>query len=91
MTGDDRREGAPKEAPAKGQGASSMAEFAGVGFQFALSILLFLYVGKWIDGRFGTAPIFLVLGVFLGAGIAFYNMYRRLMAAQRRNEERRRR
>jgi F0F1-type ATP synthase assembly protein I len=64
----------------------SVSEFAGVGIQFAVSILLFLYVGQWLDRRFGTAPWLLIIGVFLGAGASFYSMYRKLMAAQARDE-----
>ena len=62
----------------------SAAEFAGVGVQFALAIVLFLFVGQWLDRRLGTAPVFVSLGVFAGAGGGFYSMYRKLTAAQRR-------
>ena len=52
-------------------------------------MLLFLYVGQWVDRKLGTAPVFLVVGVFTGAGAAFYNIYRKLMAAQRADDARR--
>lgn len=72
------------------QGAGfSASEFAGVGIQFALAILLFLFIGRWIDGKLGTSPIFLILGTFLGAGAAFYSIYRKVMAATRRDGDRR--
>lgn len=61
------------------------AELAGVGVQFALAIVLFLFVGQWLDRRLGTAPVFLILGVFAGAGGGFYSMYRKLTAAQRQD------
>jgi F0F1-type ATP synthase assembly protein I len=57
-----------------------------VGLQFALSIVVFLYVGQWIDRRLGTAPWFLLIGVFVGAGAGFYSMYRKLMKAQARED-----
>jgi ATP synthase protein I len=62
--------------------------YAGLGLQFAISIILFLYVGQWIDRRYGTDPLFLILGVFLGATAAFYSMYRSLVAGQKKDEER---
>jgi len=62
----------------------SAAELAGVGVQFALAVVLFLFVGQWLDRRLGTAPVFLILGVFAGAAGGFYSMYRKLTAAQRR-------
>ena len=61
-----------------------------MGLQFALSILLFLFAGQWIDGKLGTAPLFLIVFVFAGAGASFYSIYRKLMVQQRRADEQRR-
>ncbi len=63
----------------------SPASFAGAGVQFVVSILLFLYIGKWLDAKLGTAPWLLMLGVFVGAGAGFYSFYRKIMAANRGN------
>ena len=62
--------------------APSASDFAGIGLQFAASILLFAYAGQWLDRRLGTGPWLLIVGVFLGAGGAFYSMYRKLTASQ---------
>lgn len=62
-------------------------KYAGMGLQFALSILLFLYLGQWLDRRVGTNGIFALVGAFLGFGAAFYSIYRSLMADQKREEE----
>ena len=70
--------------PAKGGGNG--AEYAGLGLQFAASILLFLFAGQWLDRRLGTDPWFMIVGVFTGAGASFYSMYRKLMAIQAREE-----
>ncbi len=51
--------------------------------QFFAAVLLFVYAGNWLDHRFGTEPLFLLGGLFLGGGGAFYSSYRRLTAAQR--------
>ena len=72
------------------KGGGSGAEYAGLGLQFAASILLFLWVGQWLDKRLGTAPWFMIIGVFTGAGASFYSMYRKLMAIQEREEQARR-
>ncbi len=68
-------------------GSGPGVQFMGLGLQFVLSLLLFLYVGKWVDGKLGTSPWFLILGVFTGASAAFYSMYRSLKVAERRQEE----
>jgi F0F1-type ATP synthase assembly protein I len=81
-TGNDRH-GA---GPGGSQGSGALGKYAGIGLQFAASIILFLYVGQWVDRRFGTAPWGVILGVFTGAGAAFYSMYRKLMADLERDE-----
>jgi F0F1-type ATP synthase assembly protein I len=66
----------------------SAGRYAGLGIQFAVSILVFLYAGQWLDRRLGTNGLFVIVGVFIGAGAAFYSMYRKLMADQRADEAR---
>jgi len=87
-TGRDERRtsGAERERQGERQSDRSAMKYAGVGLQFAASILLFLYAGQWLDRRLGTSPLFVVVGVFVGGGGAFYSMYRRLMADQARED-----
>ena len=42
--------------PTKGSSTSDTAGLAGMGVQFLVAILLFLFLGKWLDARLGTAP-----------------------------------
>jgi F0F1-type ATP synthase assembly protein I len=77
---------------AAGTGANqgvSGAEFAGIGVQFAAAILVFAFVGWWIDDRLHTSPWFLLIGVFAGAAGGFFSMYRKITAAQAREADRR--
>jgi F0F1-type ATP synthase assembly protein I len=68
----------------------SGADFAGVGIQFAFAIIVFLYAGQWVDNRLGTNGLFTIAAVFIGAGAAFYNMYRKISAAQKQDDDKRR-
>lgn len=48
----------------------SYLRFAGVGVQYALTILVMTLLGIWLDERAGTAPLFLLvllLVAFVGA------------------------
>ncbi len=65
----------------------SIGEYAGVGLQFALTIVVFMFGGMWLDRTLGTSPWLLILFVFGGASAGFYSIYRKLMAAQRRADE----
>jgi F0F1-type ATP synthase assembly protein I len=80
---DDNLSSRGHDKGSRGGGGPSPASFAGAGVQFVLSILLFLYLGKWLDGKLGTAPWLLMVGVFVGASAGFYSFYRRIMAASR--------
>lgn len=82
--GDEK--GLHKSSPSRG---SSGADFAGLGIQFAAAIILFLFAGQWVDKKLGTDGLFTIVGVFVGGGGAFYNMYRKISAAQRRDDEER--
>lgn len=61
----------------------------GVGLQFAASIVVFLFAGRWLDGRLGTEPWLMIAGVLVGASAGFYSMYRQLVVRpqQRRKRE----
>lgn len=62
----------------KGSGPEA-GDLAGVGLGFAASILLFFFVGQWLDSKLGTEPWLLILGVFVGLAAGFWSMYRRLV------------
>ncbi len=89
MTPDEERH-APQRGPdaTGGRGAPPppASAYLGFGMQFVAALLLFLFLGQWLDRRLGTSPVFLILGVFVGAGGAIYSMYRKLMADQKRRE-----
>lgn len=70
-------------------GGLSGGEFAGVGLQFALVILVFTFAGIWLDKRLGTSPWLLMICVFAGAAGGFYSIYQKATAAQRRDAEER--
>ncbi len=51
-------------------------QFAGIGWFIAGSIVLGVLGGEWLDGKAGTSPLFLLIGMFLGITVAFYGSYR---------------
>ena len=54
----------------------SAAQFLGIGWYIALAIVVPTLGGVWLDGRVGTTPLFLLLGLLLGVVAAFYGTYR---------------
>lgn len=56
----------------------SGSEFAGMGVQFAMAVVLSAFAGVWLDKRLGTSPLFVLLLVLIGAAGGFWSMVRRL-------------
>lgn len=72
-----------KPEPAPHTPLSSGSEFAGVGLQMGATLGLSAWLGYWLDGRLGTSPWLTILLVFVGAGAAFYSIYRRVMGPKK--------
>lgn len=50
----------------------------GVGFEFALFVVLFFLGGKWLDGKFGWDPWGAAMGGLLGALMGMASLIRRV-------------
>ncbi len=48
--------------------------YAGLGFQFVASMGVLGLGGYWLDGKLGTHPWLLIVGIFLGAAGGFYSL-----------------
>ncbi|MGI6551804.1 MAG: AtpZ/AtpI family protein [Clostridia bacterium] len=63
---------------------SKYASFAvSFGVTMAASIFLGYFGGSWLDGKLGTGPIFLVIGLLLGVAVAFYSLFKELKTLER--------
>ncbi len=58
---------------------SELARHAHHGFQLALTVGVFLWVGWWLDGWVGTTPLLTIVGALVGAAGGFYSMYVQLV------------
>ncbi|MFC1917360.1 AtpZ/AtpI family protein [Chloroflexota bacterium] len=59
----------------------------GVGFFIGICLLLGVLAGLWLDGKFGTKPIFMMLGLLLGLVVAGYGVYQMLLPLLRNNQD----
>jgi hypothetical protein len=83
----ERKERSPVDKPPVTRLANPAAsELAGLGVQYALTIVVFVFAGVWLDGRLHTSPWLTLVGAFVGAGGGMYAMYLRAVAAQRRHD-----
>lgn len=79
MSGPDMSGGRPE--PRHQPTTPSGAQFAGAGLQLAVTIIVFMFLGLWLDKRLGSSPWFVIICVFVGAAAGFYSLYRKLMSA----------
>lgn len=87
MTYDSGRPSRPAGTGRKPGAPIPGAEFAGIGLQFAASIVAFTFFGIWIDRKLDTSPWLTIICVFVGAAGGFFSIYRKLMAGQRRPDK----
>ena len=67
----------------RGGGSSDLYRYSGLGFQFAAAVGLFALGGRWLDGKLGSSPWFLLAGVFTGFGLGLYSLLSKLPGGTR--------
>ncbi len=65
-------------------GQPNPASYLGAGLTWALSTLLFLWLGSKADEWLGTRPWLTLVGAFVGAAAGFYYMIHHLLAGTAR-------
>jgi hypothetical protein len=59
----------------RGRGAQYLATalwFTGMGWTIAIAIAIGVLLGNWLDGRAGTHPLFLLVGLVLGLALGLF-------------------
>ena len=59
----------------------------GVGFYVGGSIVLGVLGGLWLDDKFNTTPILVIVGLLLGLMVAIYGVWRMLVPLMGNNED----
>lgn len=50
--------------------------YGAIGFQLAISVVVGVMAGRYLDARWGTTPWLTIVGMFLGSGAGFWNLIR---------------
>jgi hypothetical protein len=72
------------------QATAEVSKYLGVGLTWALSTIVFLFLGRAADRWLGTDPALTVVGAFVGAAAGFYSMIHHLVIEPRRRDAERR-
>jgi len=49
-----------------------------IGLQLAITMIIFVYGGHWLDVYFDKSPLFLIVGTILGMLLGFYHLLKDL-------------
>lgn len=49
-----------------GRSVRALSDYMGMGLQISASFAFFVFLGYWADGKLGTSPLMLLVGVVLG-------------------------
>ena len=58
--------------------SSEWVKYSGLGIQMAVSVILCLYIGKWIGGKYGNETIGYLVGIFFGLFSSTYNLLKQI-------------
>lgn len=52
-----------------------VVQYSGLGITLMVTILLFLWIGMWLDGKFNTGVVFTLILTAIGFSAGFYSFY----------------
>lgn len=56
----------------------TMLSLLGMGFYIAIAVVLGIWGGHWLDGKFNTSPLWLIIGSILGVAVAALGVFNML-------------
>lgn len=60
----------------RGNPLENLVLISQIGISMLIPIFGGVYVGRWIDGKFNTTPIFLFVFIAMGVIVAFINLFK---------------
>jgi ATP synthase protein I len=66
---------------------SDFGPFLTLGLQLAISVVVFFFLGRWLDGVFDTSPWLMIAGLVLGTAGGFVNFFRTALSIGRKVDQ----
>lgn len=67
--------------------STSYGPFLTLGIQLAVTVVVFFFVGRWLDDTFGTAPWIMIGGLAVGVAGGMINFFRTVIALGRKEDQ----
>jgi ATP synthase protein I len=65
----------------------STGPYLGLGFQLALTVVVLLFIGKWLDEKFDIYPVLTIIFAVIGSFAGIYNFIKVVLNLNRKNEK----
>lgn len=69
------------------KGAKGVGPYLDLGLRFAVAVLISTGGGYWLDSKLNTIPLFLILGLFIGATSGFLTIYRAVYSEKEKDSD----
>ena len=76
-----------KDGPWWRSSLADAAPYLGLGMQLAVAVLLFFFVGWWVDGSYGTGPYGMLIGTAVGITGGMIKFIRTVTAPEFRKDD----
>ena len=63
------------------------APYMGLGVQLAATIVIMVFLGKYIDGKFNTGSLWTLILAFVGCGAGLYNFIKTALDFEKKNKK----
>ena len=73
--------------PGRGRDFRTFARVGSVGIELAVSTTIGFLGGRWLDGKLGTEPWLMLVGLLLGVAAGFKTLLEIARKAQREDQE----
>ncbi len=57
--------------------------YLGLGMQLAATVVVMIYIGVWLDKKFDTYPLFIIIFSFLGVALGLYNFIKTILKSDK--------
>lgn len=74
-----------EERPGRSWGVQ-MGPYLTLGLQLAITVVVCFFLGRWLDGIFGTAPWLMIAGLALGVAGGFISFFRTAIALGKKED-----
>ncbi len=66
---------------------AEIGPFLGLGVQLAVTVVLMVLIGNWLDEKYHKAPLFLIIGACLGTFSGLYNLIRAVLEIEKKTKK----